>query len=373
MDLEFNLISLLDTAGFVQGTILGFILIFLNKKKFKTTLFLGLFLILFALQRLPIILRELNVYSHYPELYLLPLNFFWLLLPLFAVYTHQVSMLSSKKNNYWLLYPGILAFMVQLVVFFLPYSTKLEIQEPNGLYSHPFFTLGAIYGWIVGIWNLKLLQKHRIEVRNHFSYLANKELQWARIFLHFSIFGSILYMMQVYFFPRNLYSRIFFLIFDLIIIYWVSYHGVVQRNILSLSLQKKKYDTIQKNEISEENDLPSIATESLKRLMNKIDGFMNTSESFIHAELTVVELAENLKIHPKRISAAINTVNGQNFNAYVNQLRIKKAKELLKSNLEKKLSIEGIGNEVGFRSKSAFYSAFRKETGMTPSKFKTEV
>ena len=97
---------------------------------------------------------------------------------------------------------------------------------------------------------------------------------------------------------------------------------------------------------------------------------MNSSEIFVNSELTIMDLADGINKHPKLVSEAINTVGKQNFNSYINQYRIKKAEVLLKTDKNINLSIEGIGNEVGFKSKSAFYTAFKKFTGTTPTSFK---
>ena len=107
--------------------------------------------------------------------------------------------------------------------------------------------------------------------------------------------------------------------------------------------------------------------------MENIDSYMKTTEAFVRTELTIIDLSEKLKVHPKRISASINTIFNENFNSYVNQLRIKKAKFLLTDQASSYFSIEGIGKEVGFHSKSAFYSAFKKVTGTTPTKYKERI
>lgn len=367
MELNFNLTSLLDSTGIIQGTVLGIFLIALNKKKNKSTFFLGLFLVLFAIQRVPVVLKELNIFEFYPELYRLPFNFFWLLFPLFYIYTQQVSIFANHKINYWLLYPGIISFVLQLFFFFLPYQTKLSITQL--MWYDLFFISGLIYGWIVAVWNIKLLLKHKIEVNNYFSMAKNKELKWAQSFLVIFTIGSIFYTFLYYFVPENIFSRGSFLIFDLLIIYWVSYQGIVQQNIFAISTKTKSYELsgIKKTNNNKANP---IDLKNLKAIMIQIDEFMVSSESYSNSELTIMDLNEKIKIHPKRISTAINTIRGQNFNSYVNQLRIKKAELLLKDKASKNLSVEGIGSEVGFHSKSAFYTAFKRVTGTTPSKYK---
>ena len=51
----------------------------------------------------------------------------------------------------------------------------------------------------------------------------------------------------------------------------------------------------------------------------------------------------------------------------MNHKRIVAAQKLL---LESELTVLDIAMQVGFNSKSAFYSAFKKHTQLTPSEFK---
>ncbi len=58
-------------------------------------------------------------------------------------------------------------------------------------------------------------------------------------------------------------------------------------------------------------------------------------------------------------------------NNYINSFQEEYAKELFASDKYKNLSIEGIGMEAGFHSKSTFYAAFRKIEGTTPAKHRS--
>ncbi|RTZ81689.1 MAG: AraC family transcriptional regulator, partial [SAR324 cluster bacterium] len=67
------------------------------------------------------------------------------------------------------------------------------------------------------------------------------------------------------------------------------------------------------------------------------------------------------------ISQTINEKFNKNYSSFINEYRIKEAQKLLLKDTN--LTYEGIGFEVGFKSKSAFNSAFKTYTGVTPSIF----
>ncbi|MGB5274124.1 MAG: helix-turn-helix domain-containing protein, partial [Flavobacteriaceae bacterium] len=167
---------------------------------------------------------------------------------------------------------------------------------------------------------------------------------------------------------NNYYFKIIFSVFDLIAIYWIFYHGIRQRNVLTYLSDSREFAPLPAP-LNSEPSASNMAIGDLHKLSEKIEGIMMSNESFAKKDLTIIELAEKLDEHPKRISVAINTVFNQNFNSYVNGLRVKKAISLLNNNKLNHLSIEGLGKEVGFHSKSAFYAAFRKSTGTTPANF----
>ena len=366
-NLDFNFQVLLDAIGLLQGATLGILLIILNRRQNRSTFFLGIYLLFFSLELGVFISMDPAISARYPELFLLPFNFSWLLFPLFFIYTQQVSVLSREKTKYWLLYPGIAMLMFQTFIFWLPFETK-QVVVQSRWYSFICWELGTYYSWMIGIWNLRILYRHRIEVQNTYSYVTAKELQWARVFLIFLLANSVISHILIYGFTQNFYHKIFFSVMDLIAIYWVSYFGILQRNVRSLLNSNWNSDVSQIKPM-EQKQAGIITQKKLEELMMKIDNHMALTKSFINPDLTIVDLAKGLEVHPKLLSTTINTYNKQNFNSYVNQFRIIKAEKLLKNKNMKNLSIEGIGKEVGFHSKSAFYSAFKKETGTTPTKF----
>ena len=83
-------------------------------------------------------------------------------------------------------------------------------------------------------------------------------------------------------------------------------------------------------------------------------------------------LSEEINFPKYQITEVLNIEIGKNFFQFVNSYRIEAVKKML---LEPKLkySIEAIGYECGFNSKSSFYTVFKKITGKTPAAFRESV
>ncbi|MCP4132787.1 MAG: AraC family transcriptional regulator [bacterium] len=90
------------------------------------------------------------------------------------------------------------------------------------------------------------------------------------------------------------------------------------------------------------------------------------TEEFLYrdCDLSLPLTAERLSISPHQLSQYLNEKHAMSFPNFINSFRVEEAKKLLLENPEQ--SVISICFQVGFSSKSAFNSAFRKFTGKSP-------
>ncbi len=111
----------------------------------------------------------------------------------------------------------------------------------------------------------------------------------------------------------------------------------------------------------------NINDDELKRIIEKINE-LEDKGYFLRVDCTVSNLAKKLKTNTTYLSKIINVHYQKNFTSYINDQRIDYVLERLKKDpMFRRYSIVSIANEIGFKSKESFNSAFKKRTGVLPS------
>lgn len=114
---------------------------------------------------------------------------------------------------------------------------------------------------------------------------------------------------------------------------------------------------------------PSIVDQrEMDQLVQQLVHIMEAEKPYLNPALKSADLAELLGISTHEFSRLTNQYLGKTFSDLINEYRVLEAKELLAVNSN--YTLEAIGNQAGFNSKSAFYKAFKKFQGTTPGQFK---
>lgn len=102
-------------------------------------------------------------------------------------------------------------------------------------------------------------------------------------------------------------------------------------------------------------------------MLKRLEKTMIEKNVFKNPNLKLNDLAAEINVSAHQLSQLLNDSLGKGFTGYVNEYRIEEACKIL-STMEN-LTVEAIGEEVGFNSKSTFFSAFKKLKGMTPAMY----
>ena len=117
----------------------------------------------------------------------------------------------------------------------------------------------------------------------------------------------------------------------------------------------------------------NIADEHKVEILNRTKKILRTSEEVYADDFCIARLATMVDVKEKVLSQVINELWGGNFVSLINHYRINEAcRRITDINNFGNFTIESIGNSVGFKSRSAFIAAFKKQTGLTPSEYKRQ-
>jgi AraC-like DNA-binding protein len=229
------------------------------------------------------------------------------------------------------------------------------------------FAIAAFASWIVYPWlSYAAVHRRRMTLENEFSTLDSfKRLSWVVFVLAFTtaywVVSLVLGMYNV-FSGREAMVWTFHYSTLLALTYILGFYGLKQGRI----------DPAGAEEDPEKYRHSRLRADYKQRILQRLLDLFETEKPYLDSELTVHAVAAKLKITRHALTETLNSALGKNFYQFVNEYRVEAVKKMLLSPRHKHLSIEAVGYECGFNSKSAFFSVFRKMTGATPAAYQAQ-
>jgi two-component system response regulator YesN len=102
-------------------------------------------------------------------------------------------------------------------------------------------------------------------------------------------------------------------------------------------------------------------------IINKINQYIHNNYS---DNISRSKIAEEFFLTPEYLAKLYKKKTGITIKTYINEYRIEKAKELLRTS---DMNISEIAVAVGFDNFSYFSTLFKKSTGISPKEYKDEI
>ncbi|MEN0048217.1 MAG: AraC family transcriptional regulator [Bacteroidota bacterium] len=366
------------TIALGQGFLLAFFL--LTSKYYKSTantcLAIGMILISF-LSITDILCEYYLLNSLIFEFLLNDLSLdFLLYLPFY--YYFQLSTKPNKKivfNFCWLIPFAIDTFINIYIVSF--YSPKTISNSYNIQFFYNLETLAVL------IFNLILCYKAYKLIKTNAESNAIKD--WLfKIWLSTLIIILVWIVMSLIYMVYTEMPIFIFIIYVTVALwlFWFIYTGVVNLNLLNnrkdinLKLRSatdnghlNSHKTIEKTNLRSAPNI-KVSPEKLNEHFEKINSILQNEHLYRDENLSVADIGQRVGMSIGYISKIIKKATDKNFPSWINEFRVEEVKTMLSNEEFENYTTLAIGLEAGFKSKSAFYTSFKKVTGVTPASFR---
>jgi AraC-like DNA-binding protein len=304
---------------------------------------------------------------------------FFLLLPMIYGYQQVLTAYGTKPQPnkrilHWI--PAVLASLLSLSIGLMPNEdfNNMFFADPDSLSVWATINSAGFFFLLVGWTVLSFLYLSKIvmntktyhqRLKTEFADHEGKRLDWLVGFtclLVLTWFYALVVLGVSSDTSTPLISETALSLMVLILIWVFSIQALNRKPAFSNSEPETE-------EISEQKySNSSIDEERLKRIADKVGRKVMEEKSYLNPDIDASKLAYELGISVHYLSQVLSQEMQTTFYSYINDARIEAAKEELKTSQRTVLEI---ALSVGFNTRSSFYNAFKKRTGMTPSKYKT--
>lgn len=278
---------------------------------------------------------------------------------LFTYFIIQIKHPLLKNKWYkWIYLPFISSIFLEFSLYLLDlYGTIYDVMV---FYIKDIASISLNIFLI--FWSRKLL-------RNSTSISENKRhwLLRLNLFVICLIIILILNRLELHLLD-SIYSAYVLWIFMSLFLWWILYYGVFKLQVID---QKEEiHDYLVSKKTASTVIKKKIKNSTTSKIIVQLYKLMEEEELYKNPLLSRLDLATQLETSESYLSQIINQEINKSVIQFVNEYRIEDAKNLLQDPVFNKYSVEAIGMEAGFKSKSAFYNAFNTSVKMSPGAFR---
>lgn len=124
--------------------------------------------------------------------------------------------------------------------------------------------------------------------------------------------------------------------------------------------------------IDDEHDVAEAKYQPDPKITESVQQYMAESKPYLRHLLNLDQLAAELQLNPRALSAVIKHNFNTNFYEFVNSYRINEAKRILADPSQSHKTMIEIAGECGFNSKATYNTFFKKIVGCTPSEYRSK-
>ncbi|WP_445381214.1 helix-turn-helix domain-containing protein [Robiginitalea sp. IMCC43444] len=278
-----------------------------------------------------------------------------------------------KGEHLWHFAPYLLYFVYEISAFIQGPEAVLHRQE--ALYNEIMGYILRFVLWSSYIYYLAkclgIYKKYRAWAIHQFSNTELINFKWFRNFVYAMIFWLLFReVMNVLdtFMDLDFYQDWWWNLALVAVALYIGLTGFAQPQPARIHFVPPTKQATSENFIDTAQNETEKKDQELSALAKKLNSLMQEDRLFLHPDLDLQELSQHLQTNTARVSATINQDFKQNFNDYINSLRIEEFIRLYRLN-NHKYTLLSLAFDSGFNSKATFNRAFKKIKGMSPKEF----